>query len=468
MFALRDIALILIVFGSVPVTIIRPHIGILMWAWISYMVPHKMAWGFARYFQFAMVVAVATIIGWLLSRESKKLPVDTISVLIIVLSIWISVTTIFAVVPDSAFVHWENSIKVLFMTVLTLFIMQSRERIDALVWVIVCSIGFFGIKGGVWTLLGGASGGRVWGPPGGFFEDNNALGLTLVMIVPLIWYLQTRYKHPVVVWGLRAAIALCMLSVMGTHSRGAALAAAGMVMLLLIKSRKRALLVFGLVVGLIAVIPFVPQRWFERIETIKTYQEDTSALGRIQAWTFAVRLALDSPIVGGGFKVNRDEELFLSYVPDADKARAFHSIYFQTLGEHGFIGLAIFLLLGFSAYFAGSGIISRTRNHPELHWANDLARMLQVSIFGYAIGGAFLNLAFFDLYYHLVALMLLAKVVVARDLTELANQKRDVVEEAPISHFERASMAAAGNAPPSTPQGLARQAMPTRGRSQPH
>ncbi len=471
MFPLRDIALVLIVFGSIPFILIRPQIGILMWSWISYMVPHRMSWDFARFFQFALVVAVATIIGWLMSREAKKLPVDTISILLITLSVWISITTAFAIVPESAFDHWETAIKVLFMTILTLFLMQNRQRIEALVWVIVCSIGYFGIKGGIWTVLGGASGGRVWGPQGGFFEDNNALGLTLVMVVPLIWYLQTRYKHLVIVWGLRGSIGLCMLAVMGTHSRGAALAAAAMVLFLLLKSRKRALLIFGLVAGLMAAIPFVPQRWYDRIQTITAYQEDTSALGRIQAWTFAVRLALDRPIIGGGFKVNRESELFLSYVPDAPKARAFHSIYFQMLGEHGFIGLAIFLLLGFSAYFAGSGIISRTRNHPDLHWANDLARMLQVSIFGYAVGGAFLNLAFFDFYYHLVALMLLTKVVVAREIAELAGKKRDEVEEAPVSHFERARMSVGGGArpsAPSTPQGLARQATPTRGRGQPH
>ena len=436
MFALRDIAMVLVVFGSLPFIFVRPWIGILMWSWISYMVPHRMSWDFARTFQFALIIALATIVAWLLSRENnKKLPVDTISILLIALSFWISITTVFAIVPDSAFGHWETSIKVLFMTVLTLFLMQTRTRIEALVWVIVCSVGFFGIKGGIWTLLTGGASGRVYGPPGGFFFENNSLGLTLVMIVPLIWYLQTRVEHPVLKWGLRGAIALCMLSVIGTHSRGAALAAGAMVVFLFIKSRKRALLAFGLVVGVIAATPFIPERWYTRIETIKEFEHDRSAMGRIHAWTFAVRLALDRPLVGGGFKVEHDQSLFLSYVPEAEKSRAFHSIYFQTLGEHGFIGLAIFLLLGVSAFLAGSGIIRRTRASPELHWANDLARMLQVSIFGYAVGGAFLNLAFFDLYYHLVAIMLLVKVVVAKEAAELEKRDKANEVEAPLSHF---------------------------------
>ena len=440
MLPLRDISLVLIVFGSLPFIFVRPHIGILMWSWISYMVPHRMSWDFARYFQFAMVIAIVTILAWALSREPKKLPMHMITILFIVFTIWISITTLFAVSPSAAYERWDTTIKVFAMTILTLFLMQERKRIDLLIWVIVCSVGFFGVKGGIWTVLGGASGGRVYGPPGGFFAENNALGLALVMVVPLMWYLQSQTENFYVKWGLRGAMALCMLAVVGTNSRGSALAAGAMVMLLLIKSRKRALLVLGLVVGVIAVIPFIPERWYDRIESIKEYEEDTSALGRIQAWTYAVRLALDRPIVGGGFKAETNSELYRSYIPDADKVRAFHSIYFQTLGEHGFIGLAIFLLLGFSAFATGTGIIRRTRGSPELSWANDLARMVQVSIFGYAVGGAFLNLAFFDLYYHLVAIMLLVKVVVAKEEAELAKTQKDPALSAPQSHFERARM----------------------------
>lgn len=456
MFALRDITLFLVVFGSLPFIFVRPHLGIMMWSWISYMVPHRMSWDFARHFQFAMVIGIVTILAWLLSKESKKLPLHMISILLLALAFWISITTIFAINPEPAFERWDTSIKVLAMTVVTLFLVQTRARIDMLIWVIVCSVGYFGVKGGIWTLLGGASGGRVYGPPGGFFAENNALGLVLVMVVPLMWYLQSHAKSVFVVWGLRGAMALSMLAVVGTHSRGSALAAGAMIMLLIINSRKRALLIFGLIAGVIVLVPQIPDRWYDRIESIASFEEDSSAMGRIQAWTFAVRLALDRPIVGGGFKAEHDAELFFSYVPDAPKTRAFHSIYFQTLGEHGFIGLAIFLLLGFSAYFTGSGIVQRTRKHPELGWANDLARMLQVSIFGYAVGGAFLNLAFFDLYYHLVALMLLVRVAVNNELAAPMEQAEEAAPAEPLSHFERARMASGGAARPTNPQHMAR------------
>ena len=414
MLAARDILLVLVVYGSVPFILLRPHIGILMWCWIAYMVPHSLTWGFARDARFAQIVGLATIVAWVFSREPKRLPMDSISILMVALLFWISLTSVFAFDPGSTHWDWDRAFKVLLMTFLTIIIMQSRKRIEMTVWVIIGSIGFYAVKGGFFMVIGG--GGRVYGPDIGFFNENNAMGLVIVMVVPLMWYLQGRLTSPLQKWAVRGAMAVSMLAVIGTFSRGAALAAGAMALALIIKSRKRGLLVAGLVLGLMAAVPFIPSHWYDRIETIKTYEQDSSAMGRIDAWKFAFRLALDHPFMGGGFDVNSDRELFFKYVPEAETHRTFHSSYFQMLGEHGFAGLGIYLLLGFATYFTGSSIIRRTRGIDELQWANDLARCLQVSLVGYAVGGAFLDMAIFDLYYHIVALMLLIKLVVAKEL----------------------------------------------------
>lgn len=419
MFALRDLFVVLVVFGSIPFILVRPPIGILMWSWIAYMVPHKMTWGFAFDLPIAQVIGLATLLGLLLYREEKKLPLNAITFFMGLFVFWFSLTTIFAVVPDLAQKKWEQAFKILLMTFVTIMLMRSKERIEALIWVIVVSIGFFGIKGGIWFLLGGQ--GLVWGPRGGYFGDNNALAMTLIMVIPLMWYLQMRTSYFILRWGLRAAIFLCLIAVVGTFSRGAAIAVVAMGAFLFIKSRRRGLLGVAFVGIIIVGIPFIPSSWFDRVESIKTFEQDGSAMGRIHAWTFATKLAIDRPLVGGGFKVNGDADLFLSYVPYAEKARAFHSVYFEVLAEHGFAGLAIFLALALATYRSGSQIIRRTRNQPELAWANDLARMLQVCLVGYGVGGAFLNMAFFDLYYHFVAIMLLVNCIVAEQLPKKAE-----------------------------------------------
>ena len=157
-------------------------------------------------------------------------------------------------------------------------------------------------------------------------------------------------------------------------------------------------------------------------------------MGRINAWWFAYEVALDRPLVGGGFRTfTRD--LFVQYAPAPFDWHDAHSIYFEVLGEQGFVGLALFLMLGFMSLRLGTWIIRHARNHPDLRWATDLGAMLQVSLIGYAVGGAFLGLAYFDLYYHLVVLIILVKKQVENTLTGTVPKKVDPVPGEPGSQI---------------------------------
>jgi probable O-glycosylation ligase (exosortase A-associated) len=163
------------------------------------------------------------------------------------------------------------------------------------------------------------------------------------------------------------------------------------------------------------VLSLMPGTWWDRMGTIQNYEQDASAMGRINAWTYAVNLALDRPLVGGGFQAfNR--QLFYKYAPVPEDFHDAHSIYFEVLAEQGFVGFFLFLGLGARAFFTAGGIVRRTRDRPELRWANDLGSMLQVSLVGYAVGGTFLGMAYFDLFYHLCALVVLTHVVVKTEL----------------------------------------------------
>ena len=162
------------------------------------------------------------------------------------------------------------------------------------------------------------------------------------------------------------------------------------------------------------LISFMPQKWHDRIESIQNYEQDNSAQGRINAWKFAYNVAKDHPIVGGGFAVfNRD--MFLRYAPNPEDYHDAHSIYFEVLGEHGFVGIALFLSLGILALAKGNQIRRASRKQPELLWAYDLASMVQVSLVGYAVAGLFLGLAYFDLYYHLIAVLVITERVMLRE-----------------------------------------------------
>lgn len=401
---MRDLFLVVYVLGLLPVVLRWPHVGILLWAWISYMNPHRLSWGFAFDFRFAMVIGAAVIIGWLVSRERKSVPGDPITVLIIALAVWVSITTVFALAPERAEMKWDRTIKILLLTVFTIVLMQSRERLHALIWVIVLSVGYYATKGGFFTLLGGSEF-RVFGPPKSFLADNNSLALAVIMVIPLMRYLQLHSAVPWIRLALLGAIPLSLLCLIGTHSRGALVGGTAMLIGLAIKSRRRGLILCIGAAAAIFALAFTPQHWIDRMKSIADYEEDSSAQGRFDAWTFAYKLSLDRPILGGGFLVQTNEELFFRYVPDSPVVRSFHSIIFEVLGEHAWIGLFLFLALLATGVIMCRMIERRTRGSPDLLWAKDLAGMLQVCFLGYFVTGLFQNLAFFDLYYHLLALV---------------------------------------------------------------
>jgi putative inorganic carbon (HCO3(-)) transporter len=410
---MRDFLVIVIVFGSIPFVLVRPHVGILMWFWLSLMNPHRLAWGYANAFRVALVVGAVTLGAWFVSKEPKRPPHSALLYALLAFIVWVSIATMFAIHPEISVPKWEEVAKILLMTVVTTCLVQSRERIDQLVWVIVASIGFYGVRGGVFTVLTGGNY-HVWGPPDSFIEDNNQLALALIMLLPLMSYLRGTTGNRWVRLGLWATMGLTLIAILGTYSRGGFIALVATLGILWIKSRQR--IVTGAVVLAVlgAALTVAPQQWYERMATISEFQQDQSAVSRIESWTFSYRLALDHPIFGGGMDIYQDKAEFLRYVPDALTNRAVHSIYFQILCDVGFVGLAIYLIILALSFATARSIIRKTRDRPDLQWAGNLAAMIQVSIFGYALAGGLLGLGYFDLYYALVAVLVATQLAVRR------------------------------------------------------
>ncbi len=397
---MRDIFVTLVVLGTLPSIFLQPYIGILLWSWLGYMNPHRLSWGFATDFPFAMIVGVVTLVAFIFSKESKRIPWTKETILLLVFILWMLVTTFFAQYSDLAWLQMEKVAKIQIMIFLTLILINTRERLHALVWIIALSLGFYGVKGGIFTMTSGGSY-HVMGPNGTFIGGNNEIGLALIMTIPLMRYLQLNSRQ---IWlrnGLAGAMFFTIIAILGTQSRGALLGMAVMGLFLLMKSRQKAILLILLAIAAPAALSFMPQSWFDRMHTIKTYEADESAQGRIEAWQFALDTAAKNPITGGGFEIftGRTEA---------------HSIYFEILAEQGFVGLILFLVLWLLAWRTGSWVIKNAKEIPDAKWLSDLASMLQVSLIGYAVAGTFLGLGYFDLYYHLFAMMVLCKVLMLK------------------------------------------------------
>jgi probable O-glycosylation ligase (exosortase A-associated) len=383
--------------------------------------PHRLAWGFMYDFPVVLITALVTLIGMLNSKETKRMIWSREIIVLLLLIIWMGITTTQAFFPEPAWLQYEKVIKIQILTFMTLLLLTSRQKVHIFVWIIALSLGFYGIKGGIFTILNGGAY-RVQGPSGSFIAGNNELALALIMTIPLLRYLYLHEKRRWLKWGLAAAMLLTAIAAIGSQSRGALVGIVVMGAIFWFKSRYKFATTLIVAVAIGAIITIMPPAWYERMATIQNYEQDDSALGRINAWRTAFNVAQDR-VTGGGFEMFR-WPVFRQYAPEPNRVHDAHSIYFEMLGEHGFPGLALFLtLLGFTWLKCGQ-IIRAAKKETGLTWARDLAAMIQVSLVSYMASGAFLGLAYFNYVYHLVAIVTVTAYLVAQSQSSHAPEHK--------------------------------------------
>jgi putative inorganic carbon (hco3(-)) transporter len=392
---MRALALLLTLLSTVPLGYFRPFAGVLVWSWLNSFAPQDLI--FHNGWPVVYWTALVTFAGLVTSREAKRLPKNPAPWLLLIFMLWVTFTTSLGFVPGISWVIWNKNIKTLVLALTIMVVMTNRVRVQALVWVMVVSIGYYSLKGGIFTFVTGGAG-QVYGGAG----DNNNLGTMMVMILPLTYYL---YLHSAVKWvkvGLLVMIGATVLAVLGTYSRGAFLALAVVVGYFWWKSKRK--MVIGVVCAVLlpAAIYVMPPQWLDRMRTIDTYQQDASAEGRLEEWSFAWRIAKDRPFIGGGFDAVALPSVAARY---GERLLTYHSIWFEALGDHGFPGFLLYLAMGLMGWINASIIRRRAGTDPDLAWARDLATMLQVSIAGFYAGGTFLSMAYYDGYFSLLSIL---------------------------------------------------------------
>jgi putative inorganic carbon (HCO3(-)) transporter len=433
---MRDYLILAIILGATPICFFRPYFGILMWTWVAYFNPHRFTWGAAYNFPVAMLIGGATIAGIPFARQVNRRLMTLQTVLLLLLWAWFSITYLHAA-QEPLFAHHiadsrlelERISKILIMTFLTIWLVSSKEKLRYLFLVITFSFGFIAIKGTlfVWQTSGEF---RVYGPPDSFIEDNNALGLALNMSLPMFYFMARSEENKWVRRFLHLAFFCGAVAVILTYSRGALLGLSVVLVSLALKSKQRILAGFFLVFCAWSVLTFAPAKWMDRMGNFFHGNLDNSAELRLNAWQFAVELAKDFPVTGGGLKTFTPE-LYQRYTPELEFAGP-HSIYFQTLGEHGFVGLALFLLL-LGCCLAGLVKLRRQACAlPSASWIIPYTDMLQVALLAFMISGAFLELANFDLFYQVVGAVIILKILYRREVA-LANEQAKVVIDVELS-----------------------------------
>jgi probable O-glycosylation ligase (exosortase A-associated) len=410
----RDVILFIVYIAAVPMSLVEPFNGILFWTWISYFNPQDFTWGIASKVPIGMLVALATLLGLLITQNKQFPPIKLETLFLLALWFWFCITTANVFVSpllshhetDSWVALWQTS-KILLMVFVALALVTDSRRLRLWYLVTAGSFAVFALKGTIFGLVT-AGEDKVYGPKNSMIYDNNDFGLAMNMALPMFVAFAQTEKSRLLRWGFWAALPMGIMAVILTYSRGAMLGLGIVLFAMVMKSRRRLIALGAIAVVGLSIFVAAPGQWVERMQTLKNVKTDESALARLHSWTFAYHLFRDHPVLGGGFETFT-APLYAQYNMLADKVQGPHSIYFQVLAEHGLPGIMLFVGLIASCLWSCRGLKRNFAKNPQTAFLANYSDMVQLSILTFLISGTFLGRAYFDLFYQLVATVILLK-----------------------------------------------------------
>lgn len=405
---MRDFIVLAVVLLTLPMSFRRPFLGLLVFSWLAYMRPQDLCWGFARSMRLSFFVGFAMVVGWwAVERGRRAFTIwDVRTRLMVVLAILVSLSYAFAKFHTAYYNrYFFEYVKIVLVALFTAGQVDNRQRFRAMLWTIALSLGFYGVKGGLFGVLTG--GATILRGPGGMLEDNNDFALALVMNVPLLWYLGYNDRAlPFVRLGSRIGVVLTVVTVILTLSRGAFLALTATAVWIAWRSGKLFQAMLGLAAAGLAFLAFAPQSVWDRLSTIGDTGE-SSAAARLTAWGTAFRMIEANPILGVGMRNFQPRYLDYAQLPPGTKTTTYvaHNSYFQIWAESGTPAFAVYMALLLSVLVACRRVHRMGAMRPDMAWARDYARMMEATTIGFMVGATFLNRGHFDLVYHWFALV---------------------------------------------------------------
>jgi len=422
---MRDLVFTALMLVVLPVCLRRPLIGLLTFSWLAYMRPQDLTWSFARAQRWSFLVAAVMLAGWLLSRERRPLVWNARTWAMVALVAVVGISLVFSVPTRMSVTHrYVEFAKIIGIALFTTALVHKPEHLRMLVWVVALSFAFYGVKNGLAGILSGGS--PILQGPGGMLEDNNDFALALTMGLPMLVQIGASERNRVLRRGVYATVPLTVLTVILTHSRGGFLALSAMVLLLVWRSRNRAAAFAVLGVAALFALLFTPSSYVERIATIAQFKSDGSAMGRLAAWRTAINMALDHPLLGVGLA--KFQAAYTDYASGLvyDSTRVTHNAYLQIWAECGSIALLLYLFLIASTFASLLRIRSQARRLYSSSWILNYTAMFEAAMLAFVIGSAFLNRAHFDLFYHLVAVVICFEVIAVAEMRGLRQREGEV------------------------------------------
>ncbi|MGW8281022.1 putative O-glycosylation ligase, exosortase A system-associated [Sphingomonas aurantiaca] len=440
---MRDLAFIAFLLAFFGMGFKRPFLLVLVYVYIDIVSPQRLTYLLLNSVPISLIAVALAVGGWILADDKRDTRVGGRQVLIVLLLLYCWGTTIAADFPAEAKEKWDWVWKALAFAAFLPLTLRTRLRIEALLAFMILAASSIIVVGGIKTI---ASGGGGYGQlnlmvdnNSGLYEGSTISAVAIAIIPIIIWFMShgTILKRD---WRLKgyclALVFACLLIPVGTSTR-TGLLCIGLLALLSIRNVKRKVAYLAMlgVLG-VAAIPFLPSTFTNRMNTIKTYDADESASTRLAVWKWTIEYAKTHPF-GGGFNAYLGNHIRydLKTSPDAgsagapaaaatpkvevDKARAYHSAYFEMLGEQGYFGLALWLAINLIG-IVRMEVVRRRYRDPDgaFGWAGPLAAALQSGHIVYLLGAAFIAIAFQPFIYMLIGAQIGLDTYLARKRNE--------------------------------------------------
>ncbi len=434
----------------------RPFLFTLIYAYIDIVSPQRLSYFLLNSIPLSLVMFALAFLGFLVSDDKKDVRVAPRWVLLLVLLAYCGYTTTVAAEPVAALEKWNWVWKALVFAAFLPLTLHKKLRIEALVLTMVLCASALIVTGGIKTATGGGGYGALViliDDNSGLFEGS-IISCVAITIIPLILWLAkhgTIFRPSWMVRGYAAALIFaCLLIPVGTQARTGIVCIAVLGILLLRHARYRMLYLGAVALVGLAAMPFLPSTFTQRADTIKDYKADESASTRIAVWAWTWEYVKEHPM-GGGFDVYRQNRIRYDIAQKADsdevisvdmpavkevvdEGRAFHSSYFEMLGEQGFPGLIIWLMIQLGGVWRMEVLqrLYRKRNREDEGWVAPLANALQNAQIIYLVGSLFVGIAFQAFFFMLIALQIGLDTYLARRRKEAAWRPVKSVRAKPL------------------------------------
>lgn len=418
----------------IPLALRNAYGAYLLWCWTGLLAIHTFMYGFMRDIPYGMIFSLIALALILANKdtEKQKFAPNFVSTLFIIFGIHAILVATFAY--PNILRNWElciNLLKTLLFCLIMPMLVTSRFRIHALIVTLALATAFHGLIEGLKFV---SSGGAHLSQGNIKLGDRNHFAVMIVMIMPVLIYLMTYSASRLAKFGYLSVLIVNILSVISTQSRAGLITMLGLGVWYIIHSRRKILGIFAMGIVVIGILAVAPPEWTNRMDTIKIADEDGSFMGRVMAWKRGSAIAIENPVLGGGFhsvqaisifEQFRNKQGILGFVETGVQhyPAAAHSIYFEVMGDMGFLGLFIFLSLNASTFINRKAIFKLTQGkRADLLWARDLANALTACMLCYLIGGASISAGYFEMPYIIIMLMAVLRFQVSQQLRTSSSE----------------------------------------------